>query len=703
MEPILSVRDLNITYHTREGTLPAVRHVSFEVNPGEIVGIAGESGCGKSTVASAILGLLPPNGKLSGGEIIFKGRNLAGLPEESLRSLRGNELAMIFQDPLTSLNPVFTIETQMLDAQRAHDPGASTDELRRRAVNMLARVGIPDAAERLRNYPHEFSGGMRQRILIATALLTNPALLIADEPTSALDVTLEAQILDLLKGLRDELGTAILYISHDLGVMAQLCDRMVVMYAGNVVETGDVYAMFDRPRHPYTQDLLRSHPAYTHKRTRLASIPGQVPSLFALPGGCKFHPRCRLAQAVCREVEPRLIPVTSQRVLCHLYDPEFAPLMTGAPREEATPPAGAAFAPEGEGEAFVSARDVRVHFADRVGALAQLRGARGGVLRAVDGVTITIGRGATFGLVGESGSGKTTLGRALLRLIDLSSGEAEINGMPLSRLAESQLRPVRAQMQMIFQDPRASLSPRMKVSDILLEPFRIHHVPARPETVEELLSLVGLSAEQATKYPHELSGGQARRVGIARALSLNPSFLVADEPTAGLDVSVAASILNLLQDLRERLQLTYMIITHNLNVIGFIADRVGVMYLGKLVEVGATRDIFENPAHPYTEALISAIAVPDPRLRDKPGKRIVLKGEIPSPRNPPPGCPFHPRCLYAQEICTLEMPPLRPLPTGQLVACHFPLTGAANAPSNGETTAATGGAPLETRSVESHE
>jgi peptide/nickel transport system ATP-binding protein len=678
MEPLLQVDGLEIEYHTREGTLHAVREATFDIKAGEIVGIVGESGCGKSTVAASLMRLLPPNGRIRGGRILFKGRDLCGLSKEKMRQLRGQDIAMIFQDPMTSLNPVFTIEAQMLDALRTHKEHHGSSDLRTDAVQMLNRVGIPDAAESIKNYPHQFSGGMRQRIMIAIALSTHPALLIADEPTSALDVTLEAQILDLIRGLRQELGTAILYISHDLGVMAQLCDRLIVMYAGNIIETGDIYSIFDRPKHPYTQALLQSHPSRKRGRSRLASIPGQVPSLRELPDGCKFNPRCQFALAICGTVVPRYMQVGTQQVLCHLYDPEQAAAAAApvfqqpsrpthvTPREEASTV---------EGPPLVAVNAMRVHFAERTGLWEQITGAKIAVVRAVDGVDIEIQRGETLGLVGESGSGKTTLGRALLRLEEPTAGAATIDGAAVGHLSESQLRPLRRRMQMIFQDPAASLSPRMRVSSILLEPFRIHGVKVEPsQKVSELLSMVGLSAEQSDKYPHELSGGQARRVGIARALALNPQFLVADEPTAGLDVSVAASILNLLQDLKEQLHLTYLIITHNLNVISFIADRVGVMYLGKLLELGSTDGIFDHPQHPYTEALISAIAVPDVRLRESQSKRILLKGEIPSPKNPPSGCPFHPRCRYAQERCSAEAPLLRTaLRADHLVACHFPL------------------------------
>jgi peptide/nickel transport system ATP-binding protein len=677
--PLLQVNNLEVKYHTRDGILTAIRDANFEVHQREIVGVVGESGCGKSTVASAVMRLLPPNGRISAGQILLQGRDLAGLSQEEMRQLRGRDMAMIFQDAMTSLNPVFRIDQQMIDAQRAHLSSTSEraeKELRQRAIEMLDRVGIPDAAQRITEYPHQFSGGMRQRIMIAMALLSNPTLLVADEPTSALDVTLEAQILDLICGLRDEFGTALLYITHDLGVIAQLCDRVLVMYAGNIVESGNVFQIFDEPKHPYTQALLRSHPSHSQREHRLRTIPGLVPSLRDLPVGCKFAPRCQLARDVCHTTEPASWQIGQQTVSCHAYAPDWETVFQVEDAEPAATVAHAA-APSGKGrgseQVLIQTQQLDKHFRDHVGLLGQILGQKAGSVQAVTGVDIEVRRGETLGLVGESGSGKTTLGRTILRLVEPTDGRIAVLGHDISDMPQGALRPMRARMQMIFQDPTSSLSPRMKVSALLLEPFRIHGQPVdEAQKVEELLSMVGLSSEQADKYPNQLSGGQARRVGIARALALHPDLLVADEPTAGLDVSVAAGILNLLKDLRERLDLTYIIITHNLNVLGFIADRVAVMYLGRIVELAETEDLFSQPRHPYTEALMSAIALPDPRLRER-KQQIILKGEIPSPRNPPPGCHFHPRCRYAEACCRVDVPVLRTLPgTQRQVACHFP-------------------------------
>jgi len=674
--PILRVRDLEIKYHTREGILTAIHNASFDVNKGEIVGLVGESGCGKSTMASAVMRLLPPNGEISDGQILFGGRDLTNLSVEEMRQYRGRDMSMIFQDAMTSLNPVFSIEQQMLDAQRAHlgsDEDHSERALREQAVEMLDRIGIPDAADRIKEYPHQFSGGMRQRIMIAMALLSNPALLVCDEPTSALDVTLEAQILELILGLRDDFETALLYITHDLGVIAQICDRVVVMYAGNIVEEGDVFPIFEQPKHPYTQALLRSHPSHRMRERRLRTIAGVVPSLRDLPPGCKFAPRCELARQICRTHEPEYWEVGQQSVLCHSYAPAWK-----GPRavdvDDAFSDRQEEEHPERERtseEILIRTEGLHKHFEEHIGFLGQLLGQEGSAVKAVSGVDVAVRRGETLGLVGESGSGKTTLARTILRLTDPTRGKIAVLGKEISDLSTRELQPLRSRMQMIFQDPTSSLSPRMKVSSLLMEPYVIHSVPKEERrSVEELLAMVGLAPEQADKYPHQLSGGQARRLGIARALALEPDVLLADEPTAGLDVSVAAGLLNLLKDLRERLDLTYIIITHNLNVIGFISDRVAVMYLGQIVELAETEALFESPRHPYTEALLSAIPVPDPRARG--GKdRIILTGEIPSPRNPPSGCPFHPRCSYAGDVCRREVPVLRSLEEGgRLVACH---------------------------------
>jgi peptide/nickel transport system ATP-binding protein len=662
------------------GPLKALHDVHFDVQPGEMLALVGESGCGKSTVASALLHLLPPNGEITAGAMIFRGRDLRRLDAAAFRKLRGTEMAMIFQDPATSLNPVFSVGAQMHDIRRAHPEQQDGDQqaVREQIVDMLEQVGIPDAQERVDQFPHEFSGGMRQRIMIAMALMSKPGLLIADEPTSSLDVTLEAQIVELIKILRRQYDTSLLFISHDLGVVAQLCDQVAVMYAGRVVEQGDVFSIFEEPQHPYTRALLASVPSRHTRGQRLATIPGVVPSLMNLPRGCKFADRCPFAQSICEEREPEFERLNGRGVRCHMlsagsgYDTktaappgaQFPSASRPGARPSAEPPARARPA-----DVLLEVRNLSTHFFEDRNLIDRVLRRPAAAVRAVNDVSLQIRRGETLGLVGESGCGKTTLGRTVLGLLPATSGQIIYDGQDIATIPRADLRRLRSRIQMIFQDPYSGLSPRLTVSYLLTEAYKIHRVPKHERySVGQLLSMVGLSDELANKYAHEMSGGQARRVGIARAISLHPDFLIADEPTSGLDVSVAASILNLLKDLADRLGLTYMVITHNLNLVGYIADRVAVMYLGRLVELGPAERIFAAPAHPYTLALLTAVSEPDPRQRRE-GRRLLLKGEIPSPKNPPPGCCFASRCPRRSDECEQAMPGLQEIEPGHLVAC----------------------------------
>jgi len=676
---LLTVSGLEVAYHLEEGASTALQDVELRVRAGEILGVVGESGSGKSTLSAALLRLLPPNAEVQGGKVLLKGRNLLVLGKEELRRVRGRDLVMIFQDPMLSLNPTFPVGSQMVEVLRSHLEGhrPGDAELRARAVEALTAVGIPDAAERFANYPHEFSGGMRQRIIIAIALLLKPAVLIADEPTSALDVTLEAQILELLRRLRESEGTAILLVSHDLGVIAQLCDRVVVMYAGRVVEENDTVRLFDHPKHPYTRALIECLPSRLRRGGPLATIPGRVPSLSALPAGCKFADRCLHVRDLCRQEEPRLIPQDPGGVRCHIHDPT----KREAWRCEPVPQSVAETAPSTQierpaagkssvADAHLEIRNLRKYFDERRTIVGGLLADDLEPVRAIDGVSLTVRRGEILGLVGESGSGKTTLGEVILRLQPVTSGEVRFAGENIARMSRRGIRSFRRRAQMVFQESQASLSPRQRVASLIAEPYRINRVPlAERYSVDQLLAMVGLSPDLATKYPHQLSGGQARRVGIARALSLRPEFVVADEPTAGLDVSAAAAILNLILDLQQRLGLTFLIITHNVNLIAYMAHRIAVMYLGSLVEVGPTEAVFDSPAHPYSLGLLSLTGQPDPRERRK--HRLLVPGEIPSPKHPPPGCRFHTRCRFAEAKCRSQTPALEAIGSGHEVACHF--------------------------------
>jgi peptide/nickel transport system ATP-binding protein len=676
-EPVLKVENLDVTYYVRSGALPALRDVSFDLYPGEILGVVGESGCGKSTLSGALLRLLPTNGDISGGRVLLKGLDLTTMSERQLRELRGRQIAMIFQDPLTSLNPTFTVGKQLVAAQKAHrDLGVTSPRLlRQRAVEMLTRVGLPDAGERIDYFPHQFSGGMRQRIMIAMALLLEPEVLIADEATSALDVTLQAQILELLRGLRRERGTSMLFISHDIGVISEICDRLFVMYAGRAVEQGTVREVLSDPKHPYTQALLASVPTKDRRGERLATIPGRVPSLSEMPSGCAFADRCLHAQQVCRDPGPEAVELAGRVVRCLIHEPASGYDTSLVDQEISSPveQAGLAEDPaEGRtiGDVLVEAQGVEVHFRDRATMVTRLARRPLGAVRAVDGVDLEIRRGEIVGLVGESGSGKTTFGKALLGLVPVSGGRIVYEGLDVTAMDRRQMRPLRRRVQMIFQDAHASLSPRRRVGQLLTDPYVIHKVPQEDRIpVPELLEMVQLAPEQAHKYPHELSGGQARRVNIARALALRPEFIVADEPSAGLDVSAAASVLNLMKDLARDLGLSYLVVTHDLNLVGYIADRIALMYLGRLVAFGPTERIFDHPVHPYTQALLEAVATPDPDQTAAP-HRLLLPGEIPSPKNPPPGCRFHTRCRFVRRDSCLETPVLEDVQQGHMVACH---------------------------------
>jgi oligopeptide/dipeptide ABC transporter ATP-binding protein len=736
MAPVLDIQDLSTHIKLTSSVVQAVGNVDLYIDAGETLGIVGESGCGKSMTGLSIMGLLPPGGSIIGGSIKLEGRELVGLKQEELRQVRGNEVSMIFQDPLTSLDPTKTIGYQVAEPVRLHR-GASKAEALGRAVEVLSLVGLPRPKERLDDYPHQLSGGLRQRVMIAMALANEPKLLIADEPTTALDVTIQAQILALLRDLKDRLGMAMLLITHDMGVIAGHADRVNVMYAGRVVETASVTDLFDEMHHPYTQSLLASIPRMSQDANKaLHAIPGLPPDLAHPPHGCRFAARCYKATDKCRSEEPSLSGKTlDHRFSC--WHPVDGPLTLAAigeagpdavstglaapdavsvdeaaagdqvglvsdvpvaktPTAEETRAAEAIVVAAGlevtaDGRLAVTARTVEAvatdgngvvpllelhnlvkEFPVTAGAILQRKVA---AVHAVSDVSFSVPAGTTFGLVGESGCGKTTIGKMIVALEKPSSGSVSLGGVNVSKLHGGELRRKRRDLQLMFQDPHSSLDPRMRVGAIIGEPLAVQHLGskrAQRDRVYELLSEVGLPKNAVERYPHEFSGGQRQRIGLARALTLNPRLIVADEPVSALDVSIRAQVLNLMKRLQASHGLTYVVISHDLAVVKYMAERIGVMYLGKLVELGSGQDIYERAAHPYTAGLIATIPVPEPTA-ERAKKGAAIKGELPSPVNPPSGCRFRTRCQFAQEICAVEEPQLRSFGPGHVAACHFPL------------------------------
>lgn len=670
MNRVLDIRDLSVDFETSRGKVHALRNVSFAVPRNKTVGIVGESGCGKSTVISAVLRLLSKNASVVGGEILFNGMSTLTLSDKALRGLRGNKIAMVFQDPMASQNPVISIAKQMIDIQY-RNADVNRAQKRKRAIDMLGRVGIPDPEMRIDGYPHEFSGGMRQRIAIAMALLVRPDLLIADEPTTALDVNMEAQIVFLLRELQQELGTSLLFVSHNLGLVAELCDYVVVMYAGEVVEQGTVRDLFYNPQHPYTQKLLECDPARLMERTEnLPTIPGRVPDLRNVPKGCIFAPRCHKAITLCATQDPLQHLISeSHRARCHLVAGRTGPPLR-RPRERVLSNEVSESPKDGEG--LLRLENLRIRFRTDGFVKALIKRNPDPYVDAVMDVSMELRAGETFGLVGESGSGKTTLGRSIIGLASPHSGSIRFDGSELTTLSARDYNAQRRKIAMMFQDPVASLSPRQTARALAMEPFEIHGAPLKDKDAEaeRLFSMVGLSPAFFGRYPHELSGGQARRVGVARALALSPKLIIADEPTAGLDVSVQGEVLNLMGALQRQHVLTYLIISHNLPAIRHISDRIGVMYLGRLIEEGPSAEIFEQPAHPYTRALIKGVPRPDPDLRRE---LLSIEGEVPSLSERPTGCEFHPRCPFATDRCRSEAPAFRQVGKQRRVSCHFPL------------------------------
>jgi peptide/nickel transport system ATP-binding protein len=674
MANFLEVRDLVTEFDTEGGIVHAVNGISYDLDAGESMAIVGESGSGKSVGVLSIMGLIPkPPGRVVGGEAIFADRDLLQISKEELRRIRGNEMSMVFQDPMTSLNPVLTIGLQLTEGLEEHQ-GISRSEARKQAIEMLALVGIPDAEDRLKDYPHQFSGAQRQRIGIAMGLSSNPALLIADEPTTALDVTIQAQITELVARLQKQLGMAIIWITHDLGVVASLVEKVAVMYAGHIVEMAPTRDLYKKTAHPYTLGLLESIPSIEATEERLIPIKGSPPDLHQEFTSCPFAPRCRYVIERCLEENPPLAKVEpNHKSACWRAEEILNGLVIADSIEVVSPddPGKNGKPREDSQQILVQVKNLEKHFPIKRGIIKRQVGA----VKAVDGVTFDVRRGETLGLVGESGCGKSTTGLTILRLLEATNGEVFFDGQNLSELDNNGLREARRHMQMIFQDPYASLNPRQTVGRIVSEGLRVHGIgdaKSRDNRVGELLQLVGLNPYFVNRFPHEFSGGQRQRIGIARALATEPSFIVADEPISALDVSIQAQVVNLLDDLKKELGLTYLFIAHDLSMVRYISDRVAVMYLGRIVELSERDDLFEHPTHPYTQALLSAIPVPDPDVEEK-RQRIVLEGDVPNPADPPPACSFHTRCAYATDICRVEEPEFRNLGSAEqphMVACH---------------------------------
>ncbi|MFE2377999.1 dipeptide ABC transporter ATP-binding protein [Streptomyces sp. NPDC059398] len=693
--PVLEVSGREVDF---DGA-PAVRGVSFSLRRGEVLGLVGESGSGKSATALAAIGLLPGNAAVR-GSVRLDGTELVGASDRELSAVRGSRIGMVFQDPLSAFTPVYRIGDQIAEAVRAHQD-VPREAARARAVELLDLVGIPEPALRAQSYPHEFSGGMRQRAMIAMAMANDPDVILADEPTTALDVTIQAQVLDVLRTAQRETGAALVLVSHDLGVIAGAADRVAVMYAGRIVESAPAEELFARPRMPYTLGLIGAVPRLDTAGEVLVPIPGSPPMAGSTGPGCPFAPRCPLAGESCLTEEPQLRTVDGHAVACVRADeiagkrlgpldvfpvpavPPRDPDPEAVPADEEPPAAGAG---TGTGTAAGTAAETVLSVRGLVRTFPVLKGSafkrRVGTVHAVDGVDLRIRRGETLALVGESGSGKSTTLFELLSLARPEGGEIELFGQPLDRLDRAARQALRGQVQIVFQDPMASLDPRMTVGDIVAEPLRAQGADRRTAAgrVPGLLEQVGLDPAHAVRFPHEFSGGQRQRVGIARALSVGPRLLVLDEPVSALDVSVQAGVLNLLKRLKSELGLAYLFVSHDLSVVRHIADRVSVVYLGRTVESGTVDEVFERPRHPYTQALLSAVPLPDPvRERERQRTRILLPGDPPSPTHRYEGCRFRARCpvfarLGAEERtrCENEVPQDREHAADHVAACHFP-------------------------------
>lgn len=685
-EPVISVRDLTVSFASEAGTVHAVRGMNFDLYPGKTLGIVGESGSGKSVTSMAIMGLLDKNASVK-GSITYHGEELLNKSDFEMSEIRGKGIAMVFQDPLSALTPVFSIGDQIKEALVTHNPKMTEQQIHDRSIELMNLVGIPDPEGRLKSFPHEFSGGMRQRVMIAMAIANDPDVIIADEPTTALDVTIQAQVLEVLRKAQRETGAAVIFITHDLGVIAGVADDIVVMYAGRPVEKADVDSIFDHPAMPYTMGLLGAVPRSDRERnSRLVPIPGSPMNLVNMPKGCPFAPRCPLATDICHTTEPAMEPVPGrpgQFVACHRTQEIVSKGLTFHDVYTVAEAAKSKFAgiPRDERKMVLDVKHMRKTFPLTAGGFLRRKI---GEVKAVDDVTLDVREGETVALVGESGSGKSTTLMEIMAFKQPQDGEIEMFGTKLEhKMPREKRRELRSAVQYVFQDPMSSLDPRLPIYDILAEPMKVQHYSKEQirERIGELMRLVELNPDQVDRFPTQFSGGQRQRIAIARALSVNPKLVLLDEPVSALDVSIQAGVINLLEDLQNKLGVAYLFVAHNLSVVRHISSRVAVMYLGRIVESGDTEDVFEHPLHPYTQALISAVPVPDPKA-ERTRQRIVLEGEVPSPTETFEGCPFMGRCPLMPKLsaeqqarCRGERPALRPYdtsrPSGHQVACHF--------------------------------
>ncbi|WP_201298650.1 dipeptide ABC transporter ATP-binding protein [Microbacterium sp. 8M] len=671
---MLTIRDLSVEIRAGERTVRPITGVDLDLTRGETLGIVGETGSGKSMTGLSIMGMLPTGSAITSGSIRFDGEELVGADPRSYRALRGRRISMVFQDSLTALNPTRRVGNQVAEPLLLHGL-ASRGQALRRAEEMLALVGIPRPSERMRDYPHQLSGGMRQRVMIAMALIAEPDLLIADEPTTALDVTIQAEILDLLGRLKEQLGMAMILVTHDMGVVARHADRVGVMYAGRLVETGPTRSLFRQTRHRYTRALLDSIPSLEQDRgVELHSIPGSPPDPAESVPGCRFAPRCAAATERCRTERPRLEGDGGHVFAC--WNP-VTDATAAAP--------GRALARASAADASTEARLEVVDLVQEHPVSGWAPKGRRRTVKAVSRVSFAVRAGETLGLVGESGCGKSSLGRMLVAMDRPTAGEVRLEDAKVSGVRRRELAPRRAKLQMMFQDSGAALDPKMTIGTILREPLAIQGIGTAAERTERaiaLLDAVGLGPSILERYPHELSGGQRQRIGLARALALDPDVLVADEPVSALDVSIRSQVLNLMRTQQRERGLSSVVISHDLAVVRYLSDRVGVMYLGKIVEIGATDEVYERPAHPYTAGLLAAVPVADPDA-PAPDQAERVRGELPSPLDPPSGCRFRTRCPLATELCAAVEPVLEAVGAAHEVACHFPLQ-----PKTGDATGA---------------